>query len=77
MIWRARYFLIGGIALIVAGNLIGWHFRVDPGEGLKPDGGPVVTVMDFSTSARAKATITRRGSSFGSSRIGARSAPWK
>jgi hypothetical protein len=26
MIWRARYVLIGGIALVVAGGLVGWHF---------------------------------------------------
>src|ERR1700745_2804063 len=50
MIWRARYFLICGIALLGAGGLTGWHFGDSRGELLKPDGGPVVTVMDFSRS---------------------------
>src|SRR6201982_4184366 len=50
MIWRARYFLICGIALLGAGGLTGWHFGDSRGEVLKPDGGPVVTVMDFSQS---------------------------
>jgi hypothetical protein len=47
MTFRARYFLIGLVALIAAAGLIGWHFFGGPGEVLKPDGGPVVTVMDF------------------------------
>jgi hypothetical protein len=50
MIWRARYFLIGSVVLVIAGALIGWHFSDSRGEVLKPDGGPVVTVMDFSQS---------------------------
>jgi hypothetical protein len=50
MIWRARYFLIGGIVLVIAGGLIGWYFWDSRGEVLKPDGGPVVTVMDFGRS---------------------------
>jgi hypothetical protein len=50
MIWRARYFLMGVIAPVVAGGLIGWHLWDDRGEVLKPDGGAVVTVMDFSQS---------------------------
>jgi hypothetical protein len=45
--WRARYFLIGGVALVAAVGLIGWHFWGGQGEVLRPDGGPVVTVMDF------------------------------
>ena len=47
MPWRARYLLIGGVALATAVGLIGWHFFGGRGEVLKPDGGPVVTVMDF------------------------------
>jgi hypothetical protein len=50
MVWRGRYFLIGGIALVIAVGLIGWHFWGGRGEVLKPDGGPVVTVMDFGKS---------------------------
>jgi hypothetical protein len=47
---RARYFLIGGVAFLAAVGLIGWHFFGGQGEVLKPDGGPVVTVMDFGRS---------------------------
>jgi len=47
MTFRARYFLIGLVALIAAAGLIGWHFFGGRGEVLKPDGGPVVTLMDF------------------------------
>ena len=50
MLLRARYFLIGGIALVIASGLIGWHFSDGRGQVLKPDGGPVVTVMDFERS---------------------------
>ena len=50
MLWRDRYILISGIALVITGGLIGWHFRDSRGEVLKPDGWPVVTVMDFSQS---------------------------
>ena len=46
MTFRARYFLFGGVALVAAVGLIGWHFG-GQGEPLKPGGGPVVTVMDF------------------------------
>jgi hypothetical protein len=46
MTFPARYFLIGLVALAAAG-LIGWHFFGARGEVLKPDDGPVVTVMDF------------------------------
>jgi hypothetical protein len=46
---RARYTLIG-VALIVAVGLIGWYFFGGLGDVLKPDGGPVVTVMDFGQS---------------------------
>jgi hypothetical protein len=48
--WRARYFLIGGRALIATAGLIGWLFLDQRGEVLKPDGGPIVTVMDFGQS---------------------------
>jgi hypothetical protein len=48
--WRARYFLIGGVALVGAVGLIGWHFWGEQGEVLRPDGGRVVTVMDFGRS---------------------------
>jgi len=44
---RARYLLIGGVALAIAVGLVGWQFWGGRGEALKPDGGPVVTVMDF------------------------------
>jgi hypothetical protein len=44
---RPRYFLIGGVALVATAGLIGWLFLDQRGEVLKPDGGPVVTVMDF------------------------------
>jgi len=47
---RTRYFLIGGVALVTAAGLIGWRFFGSRGDVLKPDGGPVVTVMDFGPS---------------------------
>jgi len=50
MSFRARYILIGGLALLTAAGLIGWHFFDRRGEVLKPDGGPVITVMDFGRS---------------------------
>jgi hypothetical protein len=50
LVLRARYFLTGGAALIIVGGLIGWHLWDGRGEVLKPDGRPVVTVMDFSQS---------------------------
>ena len=50
MTFRARYFLIGGVAIVAAVGVIGWHFFGGQGEPLKPDGGPVVTVMDFGQS---------------------------
>ena len=50
MVWRARYFLIGGIAIFIAAGLIGWHVWGGRGNVLNPDGGPVVTVMDFGRS---------------------------
>jgi hypothetical protein len=53
MAWRARYFLIGGVALVTAVGLIGWHVWDGRGEVLKPDGGPVVTVMDFGEAFRS------------------------
>jgi hypothetical protein len=39
-----------GVAFVIAGALIGWHFWDSRGEVLKPDGGPVATVMDFGQS---------------------------
>jgi hypothetical protein len=50
MPWRARYLLIGGGALVTVVGLIGWHFFGGRAEVLKPNGGPVVTVMDFGQS---------------------------
>ena len=47
MTFRARCFLFGGVAIVAAAGLISWHFFGGRGEVLKPDGGPVVTVMDF------------------------------
>jgi hypothetical protein len=47
MIFRAQYFLFGGIAIVATVGVIGWHFFGGRGEVLKPDGGPVVAVMDF------------------------------
>jgi hypothetical protein len=47
MPWRARYIVIGGVALVTAAGLIGWHFFNMRGDVLKPDGSPVATVMDF------------------------------
>jgi hypothetical protein len=50
MAWRGQYLLIGDVAFVTAVGLTGWHFWGDRGEVLKPDGGPVVTVMDFGRS---------------------------
>jgi hypothetical protein len=47
MPWRARYLLIGGVALATAVGVVGCHFFGGRGEVLRPDGRPVVTVMDF------------------------------
>jgi hypothetical protein len=47
---RRRYIVIGGVALVTVVGLISWHFFGGRGEVLKPDGGPVVTVMDFGRS---------------------------
>ena len=47
MIFRARYFLFGGIAIVATVGVIGWQVFGERGEVLKPDGGPVVTVMEF------------------------------
>jgi hypothetical protein len=44
---RWRYILIGSISVITAVGLIGWGGQ---GEVLRPDGGPVVSVMDFGQS---------------------------
>jgi hypothetical protein len=43
MLLRARYLLIGGLVLVIAGSLIGGHFWGDCSQVLKPDGGPIVT----------------------------------
>src|SRR5262249_58305373 len=45
--WRTRYALLGGVALVAARCLIVWRFWDGRGDVLKPDGGPVVTVMNF------------------------------
>jgi len=50
MTFRARYFLFGGVAIVAAVGVIGWQVFGGRGEVLKPDGGPVVTVMDFGRS---------------------------
>ena len=44
---RTSYLLLGGAALVAAACLIVWRFWDGRGDVLKPDGGPVVTVMDF------------------------------
>jgi hypothetical protein len=50
MFLRARYLLIGGVALVIAVGLAGWHFWGGRGQVLKADSRPVVTVMDFGQS---------------------------
>jgi hypothetical protein len=50
MTFRARYILIACGALVIGVGLIGWQFFGGRGEVLKPDGGPVMTVMDFEQS---------------------------
>jgi hypothetical protein len=50
MTFRGRYFLIGGVAIVAAVGVIGWHFFDMRRDVLNPDGGPVVTVMDFGQS---------------------------
>ena len=47
---RTPYLLLGGVALVTVAGLIGWHFFDGRGEVLRPDGAPVVTVMDFGRS---------------------------
>src|ERR1700756_4204888 len=47
---RARHLLIGSLALLATVGLIGRHFWDGRGDVLKPDGGPVVIVMDFGQS---------------------------
>jgi len=50
VVWRAHYSLTAGSWIFIAVGLIGrqvWHGR---GNVLKPDGEPVVTVMDFGRS---------------------------
>ena len=48
--WRTRYLPIGGVALVITVGLIGWQLFGGRGKVLTPDGGPVVTVMDFGQS---------------------------
>ena len=36
MPWCARYIVIGGVAILAAVGLIGWHFSAGAGEVLKP-----------------------------------------
>ena len=48
--WRARYIVFGGIAIVTVVGLISWHLFGGRRDVLKPDGGPVVTVMDFGQS---------------------------
>jgi len=50
MPWRARYIVFGGIAIVTVVGLISWHLFGGRRDVLKPDGGPVVTVMDFGQS---------------------------
>ena len=50
--WRTRDALLGGAALVAAG-LIVWRFWDGRGDLLKPDGGPLVTVMDFGRNFRS------------------------
>ena len=47
---QVRYLVIGGVAIIAAAGVVGWHFFGGRGDVLKADGGPVVTVMDFGRS---------------------------
>src|SRR5215469_6577784 len=47
---RARYGLIGVVVLVAAAGLIIRHFSGERGDVLKPDGGPIVTVMEFGRS---------------------------
>jgi hypothetical protein len=60
---RARYFLIGDAAIAAAVGLIGWHFFGGRGDVLKPDGGPIVTVMDFWTTFLARSAPLRLATS--------------
>jgi len=57
VVWRARYFFIGGIAIFIAVGLFGWHVCGGRGNGLKPDGGPVVTWL--TTTRRSARSICR------------------
>ena len=47
---RVRHFPIGAVAVVTAAGLFGWHFWGGHGDVLKPNGGPIVTVMDFGRS---------------------------
>ena len=47
---RVRHFPIGAVAVVTAVGLFGWHFWGGHGDVLKPNGGPIVTVMDFGRS---------------------------
>ena len=48
--WRSRYVLLGAVTLVAAASLIVWRFWDGRGDVIKPDGGPVVTVIDFGRS---------------------------
>jgi hypothetical protein len=50
MHWRARYIVLGGVTIIAVAGVISWYFFGGRGEVVKPDGAPVVTVMDFGQS---------------------------
>ncbi len=47
---RARYLLIACVAMVAAVDVIGWQVFGGRDEVLKPDGGAIVTVMDFGQS---------------------------
>ena len=47
MPWCAATFLIGIVGLIAGAGVITWHFYGGRGDALKPNGGPVVTIMEF------------------------------
>jgi hypothetical protein len=50
MTFGTRYLVFRGVAIVAAVGVIGWHFFGGRRDVLKPDGRPVVTVMDFGQS---------------------------
>jgi hypothetical protein len=48
--WRTRYTLLGGLMLLATAGVVEWCSFGARGDVLRPDGGPVVTVMDFGRS---------------------------